>query len=226
MSTQTIPTVDSTNVLCTCSHTHPGSGDEVCSCVHKHAAPSPTVVVANGNESSEKKETGEGFLRGVEIFFSIVAKAIQGLVFFVVLLAGGLVSSFRWAGIKIAEARAERKLNKELAEEAAANAAEDPEMDTQGDTEKSPRQESPRTAPASNPKAQKPEARKPSPSKPAAPKRPKAKEPKARKEATVCSLCDKPAVNVWVTSSDLILAECQDHSGSPELKIQMGWVKK
>ena len=212
----TIHTVDSTDVLCSCAHTHPGS-EEVCTCVHKHAAAPPTVIVANGNESSEKKETGEGFLRGVEIFFSIVAKALQGLVFLVVLLAGWLVSSVRWAGVKIAEARAERKLKKELAE-TAANAAEEPEVDTLGDTEKSPRQEATRTAPSSEPAAQKP-------SKPAAPK-PKAKKTKARKEATACSLCDKAAVNVWVTSSDLILAECEDHSGSPELKIQMGWVKK
>lgn len=214
MSTTTIPTIDGTDVLCTCSHTHPGS-DSVCTCVHKHAAPSPTTVIVNGDEDS-KKETGDGFLRGVEIFFSIVAKAIQGLVFLVVLIAGGLVSSVRWAGVKIAEARAGRKLKKDLAEEA----AEEPGVDTLGDTEKSPRQEATRTAPASEPSAQKP-----SPSKPAAPK-PKAKKTKARKEATLCSLCDKPAVNVWVTSSDLILAECEDHGGSPELKIQMGWVKK
>jgi hypothetical protein len=219
MST-TIPTVENTHVLCTCSHTHPGS-DEVCNCVHRHAPQAPTTVIVNGDEDSKKETTGEGFLRGVEIFFTLIAKAIQGLVFLVVLLAGGLVSSVRWAGVKIAEARAERKLKKDLAEEAVADAAEEPGAGvTVGDTEKSPRQEATRTAPSSEPSAQKP-----SPSKPAASK-PKAKKTKARKEATLCSLCDKPAVNVWVTSSDLILAECEDHGGSPELKIQMGWVKK
>lgn len=210
----TIHAVDSTSVLCSCAHTHPGS-EEVCSCVHKHAAPAPVVITSD--KKDPKKETGEGFIRGVEIFFSIIAKAIQGLVFLVVLLAGWLVSSVRWAGVKIAEAQAERKLKKELAEEAAASAAEEHEADTLGDTEKGPRKESPQTASTSEPSAQKP-----SPSKPAAPKQTKAKNPKARK---ACSLCDKPAVNVWVTCNGLILADCQDHSGSSELKIHMGWVK-
>ncbi len=193
MST-TIPTVDVSSTLCSCAHTHPGS-EEICRCVHRHA-------VAAAGAQEDNKDAAEGFLRLVEGMFTIVAKLVQALVFVIVLAAGGLVSSVRWVVLRISAARAERQLKKALAEEAAACAAEEATADAvdeggdlgiDGDTEKG------------------------------GSGRPSTSRPQAQAQTTVCSLCDQPAVVVWITSSDLILAECEDHSGSPDLKIKMGW---